>query len=47
MLPSTSREVKLPVGVDRDPFSSLTRAAAPPMPDAEPCDPSRLASDRS
>lgn len=34
------------MGVDREPFSSLTRAAAPP-PDPEPCDPSRLVSPRS
>jgi hypothetical protein len=32
--------------VDREPFSSLTRAAAPPA-DPEPCDPSRLESPRS
>jgi hypothetical protein len=35
------------VGVDREPFSSLTRAATPPIADPEPCDPSRLVSPRS
>jgi hypothetical protein len=35
------------VGVDREPLSSLTRAVALPIPDPEPCDPSRLPSDRS
>lgn len=35
------------MGVDREPLSSLTRAAAPPIADPEPCGPSRLASARS
>jgi hypothetical protein len=44
MLPSLSRECRLPVGVERVPFSSLMR----PAPDGGgPCDPSRLESPRS
>jgi len=47
MLPSLSMEWRLPVGVDREPFSSLTRDVAPPKVEPEPCDPSRLVSPRS